>query len=195
MPFFGSENYETGVLTAACRVASAHPIIEQSDVNHASGGVRNSAVIKKSPGVNRRLYCIHSLTLYVCGGYLQDKMNYDNEIVPRAIDDQQLFEELRDICQKITSSAEKLSCSDSSNVNESLNVTMPSKAPKSRSYSTTASADFRFACSVGQNTSVKDTPKKLSRLSTCPLENTIHVMFQGPKKFYVKDYTDEDCCI
>jgi hypothetical protein len=39
---------------------------------------------------------------------------------------------------------------------------------------------------LDKNTSVKDTPNKLSRLSTYPLENTTHVMFQGPKKFYVK---------
>jgi hypothetical protein len=43
---FQSENSETGVddscTTAACQAASTHPIIRQSDVSQASGGVKNN---------------------------------------------------------------------------------------------------------------------------------------------------------
>jgi hypothetical protein len=82
--------------------------------------------------------------------YLHDTENYDNKIVPEGLNDQRLFEGLRDIFQKIASTADKLSCSASSNVNESLNATMASKARKSRCYSMTASTDFRFTCTAGR---------------------------------------------
>jgi hypothetical protein len=99
-----------------------------------------------------------------CGtwrGYLQDKVDYDHKIVPRGCNDQRLFEELRDICQKISSNAQKFSCGASSNIKKSLNASMASKDPKSRCYCMTASADFQFACVVGQKeTLVKDTRKK-----------------------------------
>jgi hypothetical protein len=52
---FQSDNAEVGVLTedddsstaAACRAASTHPIIKQSDVNHASGELRNNYTVLK----------------------------------------------------------------------------------------------------------------------------------------------------
>jgi hypothetical protein len=78
-----------------------------------------------------------------CGtwcGYLQDKVNYDHNIVLGGFNDQRLFEELRDIFQKITSNAEKFSCDASSNINENLNASMTRKAPKLRYYGMTASA-------------------------------------------------------
>jgi hypothetical protein len=86
-----------------------------------------------------------------------------------------------DIFEKI---AEKFSCGASSNITESPNATMASKAPKSRCYSMTASANFRFACAIGGGIHQRNSQ---GYLSTCPLENINHVMFQGPKKFYVKD--------
>ncbi|XP_011685184.1 PREDICTED: uncharacterized protein LOC105448359 [Wasmannia auropunctata] len=64
--------------------------------------------------------------------------------------DQRLFEDLKNIFEKLASNAQKFSTGASSNANESLNATMASKAPKSKCYSMTASADFRFACAIGQ---------------------------------------------
>ncbi|XP_011883888.1 PREDICTED: uncharacterized protein LOC105571031, partial [Vollenhovia emeryi] len=63
-----------------------------------------------------------------------------------------LFSALQEIFGKLADNAEKYSTGASSNVNESLNATMASKAPKSRctTHGTSASADFRFACAVGQ---------------------------------------------
>lgn len=63
---FQSENVEVGVvigdddssILAACRAASTRPIIKQSDVTHASGGVKTIVRSgKKSPGVNEIQYC------------------------------------------------------------------------------------------------------------------------------------------
>ncbi|XP_014217817.1 uncharacterized protein LOC106646287, partial [Copidosoma floridanum] len=63
-----------------------------------------------------------------CGGfckYREDKENYDN-----------------------TNSACKFVLAASSNTNESINNTMASYCPKANSYSTSESADYRFACAV-----------------------------------------------
>jgi hypothetical protein len=53
----------------------------------------------------------HSFNDHIeCGtwcGYLQDKVIYDHKVVPGGFNDQRLFEELRDIFQKIASNAEK----------------------------------------------------------------------------------------
>lgn len=71
--------------------------------------------------------------------------------IPGGIRDPELFEALREIFDKLAKNAERYSTGTSSNINESLkNATMASKAPKSRCYSKSASADFRFACAVGQ---------------------------------------------
>lgn len=60
-----------------------------------------------------------------------------------------LCEDLKTIFYKLAANAVKFSLGASSNRNESLNTLMDSKAPKSRCYSRSASADYRFACVVG----------------------------------------------
>ncbi|XP_011171636.3 uncharacterized protein LOC105204279 [Solenopsis invicta] len=91
----------------------------------------------------------HSKCGHWCG-FIQDKENYEHRIIPGGIREPGLFEALREIFDKLANNAVKFSAGASSNTNESLNATMASKAPKSRCYSKTASADFRFACTVGQ---------------------------------------------
>lgn len=107
-----------------------------------------------------------------CGswyGFTQDSENYDHRIIPGGIQDPELFEVLREIFDKLAKNADKYSAGASSNANESLNATMASKAPKSRCYSKTASADFRFACAVGQkNIGEGYTQAILSKLSKSP---------------------------
>ena len=49
---------------------------------------------------------------------------------------------------QFATNAEKKTSGASSNANESLNATMASQAPKSRCYSISALADYRFACTV-----------------------------------------------
>ncbi|KAK0159825.1 hypothetical protein PV327_010897 [Microctonus hyperodae] len=84
-----------------------------------------------------------------CGewcGYVRNKENYDHKIIPGGFEDEQLFADLTNIFDKLADNAQKFSSGASSNSNESLNATMMSKHPKSRCYSTTVSADFRYAC-------------------------------------------------
>ncbi|XP_048514968.1 uncharacterized protein LOC125501888 [Athalia rosae] len=88
-----------------------------------------------------------------CGnwcGFIRDKENYDHKVIPGGFEDKNLFTDLKNIFEKLAENAKKFSSGASSNSNESLNATMMSKHPKSRCYSTTASADFRYACAVGQ---------------------------------------------
>ncbi|KAK0181800.1 hypothetical protein PV327_004048 [Microctonus hyperodae] len=81
-----------------------------------------------------------------CGdwcGYIRDKENYDHKVIPGGFEDERLFADRKNIFDKLADNAQKFSSGASSNSNESLNATMMSKHPKSRCYSTTASADFR----------------------------------------------------
>ncbi|XP_018314208.1 uncharacterized protein [Mycetomoellerius zeteki] len=107
-----------------------------------------------------------------CGtwcGYIIDKENYDHRIIPGGFHDFQLFESLREIFDKLASNAQKFSAGASSNANESLNAIMASKAPKSRCYSMLESADFRFACAIGQKNIGEDyTQKVVTSLGLSP---------------------------
>lgn len=88
-----------------------------------------------------------------CGewcGYIKDKENYDHKMMPGGFEDQDLFKALQEIFGKLASNAEKFSLGVSSNVNESLNACIASKAQKSKCLSLTASADYRYACVVAQ---------------------------------------------
>ncbi|KAK0178582.1 hypothetical protein PV327_007460 [Microctonus hyperodae] len=82
-------------------------------------------------------------------GHIRDKENYDHEVISGGFEDEQLFTIIINIFEKLADNAQKFSSGASSNANESLNVTMMSKHPKSRCYSITASADFRHAYAMG----------------------------------------------
>ncbi|XP_032683875.1 uncharacterized protein LOC116850084 [Odontomachus brunneus] len=117
--------------------------------------------------------------------------------------DPQLLSALQEIFHKLADNAEKYSTGASSNFNESLNATMASKAPKSRCYSTSASADFRFACAAGQKNigegytqeiakKVHLSPEKkkgVTYQSNCSLLSEPAVEFE---KHYEMDVTEED---
>ncbi|XP_034945421.1 uncharacterized protein [Chelonus insularis] len=83
-------------------------------------------------------------------GYKTDPENYVHKVILGGFEDQILLNELKSIFDKLAANAQKFCNGVSSNANESLNAMMASKAPKSRCYSRTASADYRFACVVGQ---------------------------------------------
>ncbi|XP_011858949.1 PREDICTED: uncharacterized protein LOC105556464, partial [Vollenhovia emeryi] len=88
-----------------------------------------------------------------CGtwcGFVKNPENYDHTIIPGGFHDKKLFEDLKNIFDRLAANAEKFSAGVSSNVNESLNASMASKAPKSRCYSLTASSDYRFASTIAQ---------------------------------------------
>lgn len=101
-----------------------------------------------------------------CGtwcGYIENKENYVHKVIPGGFEDPILFEELKKIFDNLASNAQKFSNGAScSNANESLNAMMASKAPKSRCYSRIASADYRFACAVGQKNLGEGYTQKIS---------------------------------
>ncbi|KAK0071447.1 hypothetical protein PV325_012921, partial [Microctonus aethiopoides] len=83
-----------------------------------------------------------------CGsfcGYHKDKENYDTS---RHFKNEVLFNALKNLFDKLAQNAAEYSLAGSSQPNESLNNSMSSHCPKSRSYSTTESSDFRFALTV-----------------------------------------------
>ena len=88
-----------------------------------------------------------------CGqwcGFIKDPENYDHKIVPGGFHDINLLETLKAVFERLAINADKFSVGVSTNINESLNASMASKAPKSKSLSTTAAADYRYACVVAQ---------------------------------------------
>ncbi|CAD6229694.1 GSCOCG00012126001-RA-CDS, partial [Cotesia congregata] len=89
--------------------------------------------------------------------------NDHTQLIPGGFQDPILFQELKKIFDKLADNAQKFSNGASSNANESLNAMMASKAPKSRCYSRTASADYRFACAIGQKNVGEGYVKKIAQ--------------------------------
>lgn len=84
-----------------------------------------------------------------CGSYCKykiEKENYDNS---RHMKNPTLFEHIRKFFLDLANNAHKFVFAGSSQANESLNNSMASFCPKSYSYSTSESADYRYACTVG----------------------------------------------
>ncbi|XP_071641015.1 uncharacterized protein [Temnothorax longispinosus] len=104
-----------------------------------------------------------------CGqwcGYVKDKENYNHRMIPGGFTDLKLFEALKEVFDKLASNAEKFSVGASSNVNESLNASMASKAPKSKCLSLTASADYRYASVVAQKNIGESYPQIAAKMLT-----------------------------
>lgn len=107
-----------------------------------------------------------------CGnwcGFLQNRETYDHRIVPGGLHDPKLLEVLNELFSKLADNAVKFSAGASSNANESLNASMSAKCPKRVCHSKCASADYRFACVVGQkNLGESYTEKILENLNLKP---------------------------
>ncbi|XP_034948881.1 uncharacterized protein [Chelonus insularis] len=89
-----------------------------------------------------------------CGnwcGYLKDPENYKHSVLfHKDFKNEVLFKKICETFNKLAQNAEKFSCAASTQANESLNSMMSRKAPKAICYSTSESADYRFACTVSQ---------------------------------------------
>lgn len=88
-----------------------------------------------------------------CGtwcGYHEDPTSYKHSVIGDGFVSEQLFDALRCIFDVVASTTNRFAAGVSSNVNESLNATIASKAPKSRFYGTTASSDARLACAINK---------------------------------------------
>jgi hypothetical protein len=127
-----------------------------------------------------------------CGmwcGYLHDDVNYDHKIVHEVSNDQRLFEEVKDIFSEnsFTYRETFMQC---------LNATMASKAPKSQCYSMTASADFRFTCTVGRKNICEGYAQETANaISLSPGEHHSRHVSRAKKVLCKKMITDEDSCI
>ena len=114
-----------------------------------------STIVKKNVGnVDQIEICLKNLPYHVfdkhdnCGSfctYKEDKENYDDS---RHFKNAILFNALKALFDKLAENAAEYSLAGSSQANKSLNNEMASHCPKSRNYSTTESADFRFATAV-----------------------------------------------
>jgi len=84
-----------------------------------------------------------------------------------------LFEILKKFFFKLSENAEKFASAASSQSNESLNNSMCSKAPKAISYSTSKSADFRFAATVAKKNLGTDYLRRSMEIITMPWSNNL----------------------
>ncbi|XP_043285733.1 uncharacterized protein [Venturia canescens] len=101
--------------------------------------------------------------------YSDDPESYAHSAIGHGFQSEQLFDALRCIFDVLASKTDRFAAGVSSNVNESLNSTIASKAPKSRLYGTTSSGDARLACAISLAKIKKDENSNFSfvnRLTT-----------------------------
>ncbi|KAK0159464.1 hypothetical protein PV327_011114 [Microctonus hyperodae] len=140
---------------SAIQEASDHTILKQSDMNNTKKRNTFTTIIKKNVGNTHEIEkSLKNLPYHVfdkhdhCGSicvYHEDKENYDSS---RHFKNEVLFYALKNLFDKLAQNAADYSLAGSSQANETLNNSMSSHCPKSRSYSTTESSDFRFAVTV-----------------------------------------------
>lgn len=116
-----------------------------------------------------------------CGtwcGFVKDPENY-HTIIPGGFHDKELFETLKDIFDRLAANAEKFFAGASSNVNESLNANMASKA---RSQDVIASPLLQTIVSparLHRKTKANISLKTFSNLRPCHPENIVTGMRKG----------------
>lgn len=118
-----------------------------------------------------------------CGGfckYKEDKENYDNS---RHMKNPVLYQNIKKLFSGLADSAGKFVLAASSNTNESINNSMASFCPKSHSYSTSESADYRFACTVAHKNLGKDyILRVLEKLGLSYTPKLVHYCVSAKKK-------------
>lgn len=77
------------------------------------------------------------------GQYNKDPSTYRHQVIGDGFTDQKLFDDLRELFNNFGDKSEQFSAGASSNANESMNASIVSKAPESRVYGTSSSADAR----------------------------------------------------
>lgn len=88
-----------------------------------------------------------------CGSwckYEEDPENYRHKVIGTGLKDEKFFDALQEIFDRLGDKADEFSSGASTNPNESINASIVSKAPKSRSYGTSTSAEARVAFAVLQ---------------------------------------------
>ena len=116
-------------------------------VSQNTGNVAEmSAAIKNVP--------YHCFNIHTdCGawcGYKKNPETYKHSTIGEGFQDERLFSALKCLFNVLASKTDKFVAGVSSNVNESLNTIIASKAPKSRLYGMSASGDYRVACAINK---------------------------------------------
>ena len=111
-----------------------------------------------------------------CGtwcGYLNDPDNYKHSVIGDGFKNDSLFEALKSLFDNLSKNTDRFSAGVSSNANESLNATIVSKAPKSRTYGMSTSGNIRVACAVNKkNDGEAFIPNLAAKLNVSPGKNT-----------------------
>ena len=88
-----------------------------------------------------------------CGswcGYQHNPETYQHSVIGSGFKDKKLFDALKCLFNCLASKTDRFAAGVSSNVNESLNITIASKAPKTRFYGGSASYDTRLAFAINK---------------------------------------------
>ncbi|KAK0074345.1 hypothetical protein PV326_012524 [Microctonus aethiopoides] len=108
-----------------------------------------------------------------CGNYCkyrEDNENYDNS---RHMKNPILFKHVNKLFSDLADNAWKFVLAASSNTNESINNKMARYCPKANSYSTSESAEYRFACAVAHKNLGADYVLKVCRKMNLTKHNSI----------------------
>lgn len=108
-----------------------HKCFTYAMAQHKGDPVGKSAAIKNIPF---HAFNIHSNCGNWCG-YTTNPENYKHKTVPQDFSNQILFEELKNMFNKLGDNADKFAAGASSQPNESLNAIMAWKCPKANCYS------------------------------------------------------------
>ncbi|XP_066589564.1 uncharacterized protein [Prorops nasuta] len=178
---------------AAIRNTQNHEIVKQSDKNHTSKELNTDAIkylqkcfnysISKNIGdcenMAKAIQNIpyHTFNIHEnCGlwcHYNSMQEEYRHKIIGEGFKNLQLFDELKSLFCELANNAAKFSGGASSNPNESFNLTLVSKAPKSRVYGTSASCHTRAAlATLHKNEGYSYLPQLNIKLNCSPGKNT-----------------------
>lgn len=88
-----------------------------------------------------------------CGdwcGYIKNKENYEHSTIIAGLKSLFLFDDMKEIFNKLVNNANTFAAGASTQANKSLNNILSKKAPKGTLYGTAESYDFRAVSAVGQ---------------------------------------------
>lgn len=119
-----------------------------------------------------------------CGdwcGYVKDPENYKHKVIDEGFQDPRLYDDIKIIFDNLAEKKDSYVAGASSNINESFNASMVSKAPKRTLYGTSISGSGRAALTVGSKNEKSQYYVDLNEgLNISPGKYTVH---HNEKKF------------
>lgn len=117
-----------------------------------------------------------------CGTWCKGEIDAEN-VASFRLQNKVLFEILKQEFLHFSENAKQYAAAASSQANESSNNSMASHAPKRVSYSTSESADFRFACTIAEkNLGTEYLKRSLDLLNVNSSENLDHFIIKTDSK-------------